>query len=219
MPKKSGRGRQDLNLKAPGMKLSGKATKLLSVLGGLHVLDILSRIALLEIPPLWLTILCRLGASRMDFPRPGKIIPCLCGRIHGFVGLAGQKAYVMNFRRPTKKLLACLATDVAGLAAERLPMNFSRPEKSYGLCLAKGNNSRLGVFGCAGSFHYCFPKENDSPMNFPGLGKIIRPVSGRSAGFDGLDGQKANMMNFRWAIEKHQACLATDGAGSRHASQ
>ena len=55
-------------------------------------------------------------------------------------------------------------------------------------------------------------------MNFPGLGKIIRPVSGRSPGFDGMDGQKANMMNFRWAIEKHQACLATDVAGSRHAS-
>ena len=54
-------------------------------------------------------------------------------------------------------------------------------------------------------------------MNFPGLGKIIRPVSGRSPGFDGLDGQKANMMNFRWAIEKHQACLSTDVAGSRKA--
>ena len=26
------------------------------------------------------------------------------------------------------------------------------------------------------------------------------------------------MRNFRWAIEKHQACLATDVAGSRHAS-
>ena len=114
------------------------------------------RIALLEIPPLWLTILWGLGASRMDFPRPGKIIPCLCGRIHGFVGLDGQKAYVMNFRRPTKKLLACL--DVAGLVAERLPMNFSRPEKSYGLCLATGNSSRLGVFGCAGT---------TPPMNFP----------------------------------------------------
>ena len=125
----------------------------------------------MEIPPLWLTILWGLGASRMDFPRPGTIIPCLCGRIHGFVGLDGQKAYVMNFRRPTKKLLACLATDVAGLAADRLPMNFSRPEKSYGLCLATGNKSRLGVFGCAGSFHYCFPKENDSPMNFPGREK------------------------------------------------
>ena len=43
MPKKSGRGRPDPNLKAPGMKISGKATKLLSVLGGVHVLDILSR--------------------------------------------------------------------------------------------------------------------------------------------------------------------------------
>ena len=41
--KKSGRGRQDPNLKASGMKISGKATKLLSVLGGVHVLDILSR--------------------------------------------------------------------------------------------------------------------------------------------------------------------------------
>ena len=172
------------------------------------------RIALLEIPPpVWLTILF----LEWIFPGREKSFRA-CGRIHGFVGLDGQKAYVMNFRRPTKKLLACLATDVAGLAAERLPMNFSRPEKSYGLCLATGNNSRLGVFGCAGSFHYCFPKENDSPMNFPGPGKIIRPVSGRSPGFDGLDGQKANMMNFRWAIEKHQACLATDVAGSRHAS-
>ena len=199
MPKKSGRGRQDSNLKAPGMKISGKATKLLSVLG---------RIALLEIPPLWLTILWGLGASRMDFPRPGRIIRACV--IHGFVGLDGQKAYVMNFRRPTKKLLACLATDVAGLAAERLPMNFSRPEKSYGLCLATGNSSRLGVVGCAGSFHYCFPKENDSPMNFPGLGKIIRSLSGRSPGFDGLDGQKANMMNFRWAIEKPQMWLEAD---------
>ena len=43
MPKKSGRGRQDPNLKAPGTKISGKATKLLSMLGGVHVLDILSR--------------------------------------------------------------------------------------------------------------------------------------------------------------------------------
>ena len=60
----------------------------------------------------------------MDFPRPGKIIRPLFGSSLGFVGLDGQKAYVMNFRKPTKKLLACLATDVAGLAAERLPMNF-----------------------------------------------------------------------------------------------
>ena len=55
-------------------------------------------------------------------------------------------------------------------------------------------------------------------MNFPGLGKIIRPLSGRSPGFDGLDGQKTCMMNFRRAIEKHQTYLATDVARNRHAS-
>ena len=36
-------------------------------------------------------------------------------------------------------------------------------------------------------------------MNFPRPGKIIRSLSGRSPGFDGLDGQKACMMNFRRA--------------------
>ena len=75
------------------------------------------------------------GGFSNGFSQAGKIHPCLCGRIHGFVGLDGQKVYVMNFRRPIKKLLACLATDVARLATERLPMNFSRPEKSYGLCV------------------------------------------------------------------------------------
>ena len=57
----------------------------------------------------------------MDFPRPGKIIRPLFGSSLGFVGLDGQKAYVMNFRRPTQKLLACLATNAAGLAAEFFP--------------------------------------------------------------------------------------------------
>ena len=76
-------------------------------------------------------------------------------------------------------------------------MNFPRPEKI--IPPPSGNSSRLGVVGCAGSFHYCFPKENDSPMNFPRPGKIIRSLSGRSPGFVGLDGQKAYMMNSRRA--------------------
>ena len=71
-----------------------------------------------------------------------------------------------------------------------------------------GSSSRLGAFGCAESFHYWLP------MNFPRPGKIIRSLSGKSPGFDGLDGQKACMMKFRRAIEKHQACLATDVAGA-----
>ena len=37
--------------------------------------------------------------SPMNFPRPGKIIRSLSGRSPGFVGLDGQKAYMMNFRR------------------------------------------------------------------------------------------------------------------------
>ena len=86
-------------------------------------------------------------------------------------------------------------------------MKFPRPEKSYGLCLATGNSSRLRGFVGAESFHYW-------PVNFPRPGKIIRSLSGRSPAFDGLDGQKACMMNFRRAIEKHQACLATDVAGA-----
>ena len=42
----------------------------------------------------------------MNFPRPEKIIRPLFGSSLGFVGLDGQKAYVMNFRRATKKHLA-----------------------------------------------------------------------------------------------------------------
>ena len=77
-------------------------------------------------------------------------------------------------------------------------MNFPRPEKSYDLCLATGNSSRLRGFVCAESFHYW-------PMNFPRPGKIIRSLSGRSPGFDGLDGQKAYVMNFHRATKKHLA--------------
>ena len=82
-------------------------------------------------------------------------------------------------------------------------MIFVRPEKI--IPPPSGNSSRLGVFGCAGSFHYCFPKGNDSAMNFPRPDKIIRSLSGRSPGFVGLDGQKAYMMNFRRATKKHLA--------------
>ena len=42
----------------------------------------------------------------MNFPRPRKIIRPLFGSSLGFVGLDGQKAYVMNFHRATKKHLA-----------------------------------------------------------------------------------------------------------------
>ena len=51
-------------------------------------------------------------------------------------------------------------------------------------------------------------------MNFSRPGRIIRSLSGRSPGFDGLDGQKTCMMNFRRVIEKHQAYLAADVAGA-----
>ena len=54
------------------------------------------------------------------------------------------------------------------------------------------------------------------PNEFSQAGKIIRPCLS-SPGFVGLDGQKAYMMNFWRAIEKHQACLSTDVAGSRKA--
>ena len=73
-------------------------------------------------------------------------------------------------------------------------MSFPRPEKI--IRRPSGNSSRLGVFGCAGSFH----TEKDSPMNFPRPGKIIRPLAGRSRGIvGGLDAEKAYMMNFRKA--------------------
>ena len=86
------------------------------------------------------------------------------------------------------------------------PMNFPRLGKI--IRPVSGSSSRLGAFGCAESFHYWLS------MNFPRPGKIIRPLSGRSPRFVGLDGQKACVMNFRRAIEKHQACLATDVAGA-----
>ena len=60
----------------------------------------------------------------MNFPRPGKIIRPLFGSSLGFVGLDGQKAYVMNFAQGYQEAssrLACLGTDVAGAAAERPP--------------------------------------------------------------------------------------------------
>ena len=73
-------------------------------------------------------------------------------------------------------------------------MSFPGPEKI--IRPPSGNSSRLGVFGCAGSFH----TEKDSPMNFPRPGKIIRPLAGRSRGIvGGLDAEKAYMMNFRKA--------------------
>ena len=55
------------------------------------------------------------------------------------------------------------------------------------------------------SFRDAFSKEKDCPMNFPRPRKIIRPLFGSSLGFVGLDGQKAYVMNFRRAIEKHLA--------------
>ena len=90
------------------------------------------------------------------------------------------------------------------------PMNFPRLGKI--IRPVSGSSSRLGAFGCAESFHDCLSLY--AANEFPRPGKIIRSLSGRSPGFDGLDGQKACMMNFRRAIEKHQACLATDVAGA-----
>ena len=49
---------------------------------------------------------CSRKASPMNFPRPGKIIRPMFGSSLGFVGLDGQKAYVMNFHRAPKKHLA-----------------------------------------------------------------------------------------------------------------
>ena len=55
------------------------------------------------------------------------------------------------------------------------------------------------------------------PNEFSQAGKNHSALFGSSLGFVGLDGQKAYMMNFWRAIEKHQACLSTDVAGSRKA--
>ena len=137
--------------------------------------------------------------------------PSLCG-------LGWAEGVRDEFSEGYKKHLACLATDVAGpmncprpakisfrneFSKEKdCPMNFPRLGKI--IRPVSGSSSRLGAFGCAESF---------LSLNFRRPGKIIRSLCGRSPGFDGLDGQKACMMNFRRAIEKHQACLATDVAG------
>ena len=81
------------------------------------------------------------------------------------MGLDGQKAYMMNFWRAIEKHQACLSTDVAG-SRKACPMNFPRHPTIIWFVPAKR-------------------------LNFPRPGKIIRPLSGRSPRFVGLDGQKA----------------------------
>ena len=83
------------------------------------------------------------------------------------MGLDGQKAYMMNFWRAIEKHQACLSTDVAG-SRKACPMNFPRHPKIIWFVPAK----RL-------------------PNEFSQARKIIRPLSGRSPRFVGLDGQKA----------------------------
>ena len=55
------------------------------------------------------------------------------------------------------------------------------------------------------------------PNEFSQAGENHSALIGNSLGLADLDGQKAYMMNFWRAIEKHQACLSTNMAGNRMA--